>query len=144
MTEVQRNAAYFASQVDATEVERLVATARLRDPHIRDGLRRTGIRPGDKAIDIGCGPLGALLVLADIVGPTGTVVRLDMDAPSLKHARALLDQRRTQGVELVQADVNTMHRDVVCVHQAPSTWPCALSSSTTNRIPRARFGGSPA
>src|SRR5262245_22198608 len=83
MTEVQRNAAYFASQVDSTEVERLVATARLRDPHIRDGLRRTGIRPGDKTIDIGCGPLGALLVLADMVGPTGTVVGLDMDAPSL-------------------------------------------------------------
>jgi SAM-dependent methyltransferase len=132
MTEVQRNAAYFASQVDATEVERLVATARLRDPHIRDGLRRTGIRPGDKAIDVGCGPLGALLVLADIVGPTGTVVGLDMDAPSLKRARALLDQRGTQGVHLVQANVNTMHREVVC---PPGPFDVAVCSQFLNNQP---------
>jgi ubiquinone/menaquinone biosynthesis C-methylase UbiE len=94
--------------------ERLVITARFRDPHIRDGLRRIGLRPGDKVIDVGCGPLGALLVLADIVGPTGTVVGLDMDAPSLKFARAILDQRGTQSVQLVQADINTMPREVVC------------------------------
>jgi ubiquinone/menaquinone biosynthesis C-methylase UbiE len=132
MTEVQRNVAYFASQVDATEVERLVATAGLRDPHIRDGLRRTGIRPGDKAIDIGCGPLGALLVLADMVGPTGTVVGLDMDAPTLRRARALLDQRRTQGVQLVQADVNAMHREMVC---PPGPFDVAVCAQFLNNQP---------
>jgi SAM-dependent methyltransferase len=129
MTEVQRNAAYFASQANATEVERLIATARLRDPHIRDGLRRTGIRPGDKAIDVGCGPLGALLALADVVGPTGTVVGLDMDAPSLTRARALLDQRGTPGVQLVQANVNTMHREVVC---PPGPFDVAVCSQFLN------------
>ena len=113
MTEVRRSETYFAGQVDATEVERLVVNARLRDPHIRDGLHRTGIRSGDKAIDVGCGPLGALLVLADMVGPTGTVVGLDMDAPSLKRARGILDQRGTHHVQLVHANLDTMHREVV-------------------------------
>ena len=114
MTEVQRNEAYFATQVDATEVERLVVQARLRDQHIGDGLRRAGIRPGDKAIDVGCGPLGALLVLADLVGPTGTVVGLDMDAPSLQRARGILDQRGHSGVRLVHANIKPMSRGAGC------------------------------
>ena len=129
MTEVRRSETYFAGQVDATEVERLVVNARLRDPHIRDGLQRTGIRPGDKAIDVGCGPLGALLVLADMVGPTGTVVGLDMDAPSLKRARGILDQRGTHHVHLVHANLDTMHREIVC---PPGPFDVAVCSQYLN------------
>ena len=132
MTEVQRNEAYFATQVDATEVERLVVQARLRDPHLGDGLRRAGIRPGDKAIDVGCGPLGALLVLADLVGPTGTVVGLDMDAPSLQRARGILDQRGHSGVQLVHANINTMSPGAVC---PPGPFDVAVCSQFLNNQP---------
>ncbi len=38
---------------------------------------RAGLASGGRAIDIGCGPLGALPVLVDLVGSEGRVVGLD-------------------------------------------------------------------
>jgi ubiquinone/menaquinone biosynthesis C-methylase UbiE len=114
MTQVQRNEAYFRTEVDKTELDRLVSGARLFDPHARDGLSRVGLRRGDKVIDVGCGPIGALLVLADLVGPEGTVVGLDMDAPSLQRARAILDQIGQAHVQLINANINEMLPTAVC------------------------------
>jgi SAM-dependent methyltransferase len=132
MTQVQRNAAYFATQVDTTELERLAHPARLRDPHVRDGLLRVGLAPGATVIDIGCGPLGALLVLADLVGPTGTVVGLDMDAPSLQHARTILDQHGHRQVHLVHANLTTMSPTAVC---PPGPFDVAVCSQFLNNQP---------
>jgi tRNA A58 N-methylase Trm61 len=39
-------------------------------------LDRVGLRPGQSAIDLGCGPRGILDLLAGQVGPTGRVVGL--------------------------------------------------------------------
>jgi ubiquinone/menaquinone biosynthesis C-methylase UbiE len=130
--EVERNEAYFASRVDKTEADRLTVHARLRDPHVRDGLRRIGIGAGQKAIDIGCGPLGALLVLAEFVGPTGTVVGLDMDAPSLEQAGAILRQHGHEGVRLVHANINTVPSSDVC---PPGPFDVAVCSQFLNNQP---------
>ncbi|MDR2984058.1 MAG: hypothetical protein LBV34_04375, partial [Nocardiopsaceae bacterium] len=42
-------------------------------------LDRVGLRPGQSAIDLGCGPRGILSVLAGRVCPGGRVVGLDAD-----------------------------------------------------------------
>jgi trans-aconitate methyltransferase len=52
-------------------------------------LDRVGRRPGQSAIDLGCGPRGILDLLAGRVGPAGRVVGLDAAA------RAHLDDPRT-------------------------------------------------
>jgi hypothetical protein len=49
-------------------------------------LDRAGLRPGQRAIDLGCGPRGILDMLAARVAPAGRVVGLD----DLVHARTLL------------------------------------------------------
>jgi len=133
MTPVQRNAAYFATQVDATELERLMATARFRAPHVLDGLRRIGLGRGDKVIDVGCGPVGALLVLAECVGSTGTVVGVDMDAPSLQRAGALLAQQGYADVQLVQANITTMLPTAVC---PPGPFDVAVCMQFLNNQPQ--------
>lgn len=51
------------------EAERLLFLAELLAPEVRAACERGGLRPGGKAIDVGCGPLGALTVLQQIVGP---------------------------------------------------------------------------
>jgi ubiquinone/menaquinone biosynthesis C-methylase UbiE len=130
--EVERNEAYFASRVDRAEVDRLTVHARLRDAHVRDGLRRIGIGAGQKAIDVGCGPLGALLVLAELVGPTGTVVGLDMDEPSLERAGSILRQRGHDGVRLVHANVSTLSASAVC---PPGPFDVAVCSQFLNNQP---------
>ena len=37
-------------------------------------------------MDCGCGPIGALTVMADIVGPTGRVVGVDVSKPAIQRA----------------------------------------------------------
>lgn len=44
---------------------------------------RAGLGPGMRAIDVGCGQLGALGVLSELVGPNGVVVGLDTNADAL-------------------------------------------------------------
>ena len=42
-------------------------------------LDRVGLRPGDSAIDLGCGPRGILDLLCERVSPGGRVMGLDAD-----------------------------------------------------------------
>jgi SAM-dependent methyltransferase len=74
---------------------------------------RAGVRSGQTVIDVGCGPLGALLPLAEIVGPTGHVVGLDQSAESLARARQIVDRLQVENVELIQANVNEVSPDEV-------------------------------
>src|SRR4029077_6324725 len=74
----------------ATQVYALGAgeeeTARLRRqseelrPEAEALLSRIGLRPGQAAVDLGCGPSGILGLLATAVSPSGKVVGVDADA----------------------------------------------------------------
>jgi SAM-dependent methyltransferase len=129
---VPRNEAYFASDIDTSELERLVVHARLRDPHVRDGLHRIGLKAGDKAIDVGRGPLGALLTLAHLVGPAGHVVGLDMDAASLERASTIVRQHGYDSVTFVHANISTMLPEAVC---PPGPFDVAVCSQFLNNQP---------
>jgi SAM-dependent methyltransferase len=51
-------------------------------------LDAAAARPGEQAIDIGCGTGGTTMALAKSVGPTGHVLGLDISAPLIEAARA--------------------------------------------------------
>jgi ubiquinone/menaquinone biosynthesis C-methylase UbiE len=95
---------------DQTQLDhdRLTRLARFAEPLAREACVRAGLQAGDRAIDVGCGPLGALPVLTEIVGPGGSVVGLDANGAALAQARATLDRLGVRGVELVEADVNAL------------------------------------
>jgi ubiquinone/menaquinone biosynthesis C-methylase UbiE len=67
-------------------------------------LDRTGLRPGQAAIDLGCGPSGIIELLAERVSPGGRVVGLDADPAHVAMARELARQRGLGHVEIVAAD----------------------------------------
>jgi SAM-dependent methyltransferase len=54
-------------------------------------LDRAGLAPGLDVLDLGCGGGDATIEIAQLVGPTGRVVGIDMDAGVLAHARAAAD-----------------------------------------------------
>lgn len=62
------------------------------------------LSPGASALDLGCGPGGALEHLSELVGPSGRVVGVDQNEASLRAARALVRARRLGNVQIVQAD----------------------------------------
>jgi SAM-dependent methyltransferase len=67
-------------------------------------LDRVGLRPGQSAIDLGCGPRGILDMLAERVGPTGRVVGLDADPAHTAMAAQFAAGRGLSGVEIITAD----------------------------------------
>jgi len=94
-----------------SEYDRLVRIAQAFDPEVQDGWRRTGLRGGARVIDVGCGPLGALLSLTNLVGPKGCVVGLDFNVAALATAEAILSQRGLTNVHVVHGDINTIALD---------------------------------
>jgi ubiquinone/menaquinone biosynthesis C-methylase UbiE len=105
MTEVPRNETYYAADTDET-IGRLIRNAEWQAQNVRDGFHRTDVGPGSKVIEVGCGPLGALRELSELVAPRGSVVGLDMDQGALQRARTILDQTGRENVRLVQANIN--------------------------------------
>ncbi|MHB8417087.1 MAG: class I SAM-dependent methyltransferase [Myxococcales bacterium] len=68
-----------------------VADQELRDrtlaPFGEAALRRAEPRPGERAVDVGCGCGASVLALAAAVGPTGHVLGIDVSQPMLGRAR---------------------------------------------------------
>jgi SAM-dependent methyltransferase len=67
-------------------------------------VRRAGVSPGDRVLDLCCGAGASLLPEARAVGPSGSVVGVDIAGPILALARQRLDAAGATGVDLVQAD----------------------------------------
>ena len=67
-------------------------------------LDRVGLRPGQSAIDLGCGPRGILDLLADRTSPGGRVVGLDANPAHAAMAAGFVSDRGLGGVQIVTAD----------------------------------------
>lgn len=67
-------------------------------------LDQLDIRPGARALELGCGPQGVLELLAERVGPSGAVVGLDRNEHYVTSARKYLAQRGRTNVEVMRGD----------------------------------------
>ena len=88
-----------------SELERLRLQSLVWERSGRELLGKLGNGSGARAVDLGCGALGWLRILADWVGPSGQVVGTDVDESLLGAARAFLDEQEIEGVELVADDL---------------------------------------
>ncbi|NOK21167.1 methyltransferase domain-containing protein [Corallococcus carmarthensis] len=66
-------------------------------------LRRTGLKPGDRVLDAGCGPGGIAELMAELVGEGGHVTGLDSHEGRVAEARARNAHRAH--LTFLQADV---------------------------------------
>src|SRR6202049_3172712 len=96
---------YFLGET-LSEQERLVAQAAGFEHEARWLLDRIGIQPGWRAVDVGCGPIGILSLLAERVGKDGTVVGLEREPRFAEMARAIVAERGLSNVQVVQADAH--------------------------------------
>jgi SAM-dependent methyltransferase len=67
-------------------------------------LSRIALRPGQAAIDLGCGPSGILDLLAAAVAPGGQVVGVDSDPAHVALARQFASARGLANVEVIPGD----------------------------------------
>jgi SAM-dependent methyltransferase len=67
-------------------------------------LQHAELARGRRVLELGCGPAGSIELLAERVGPRGTVTAVDADPEHVALARRLVRDRRLDNVEVVQAD----------------------------------------
>jgi SAM-dependent methyltransferase len=101
--DVDPNAVYALGS-SSGETARLQRQADELAPESSALLDRVGLRRGDSAIDLGCGPRGVLELLSDRVSPGGRVVGLDADAAHVAMASRFAADRGLSDVEIVCAD----------------------------------------
>lgn len=90
--------------VSEIERARLIAQSEIHRAESERLLDHVGIKPGWRAIDIGCGPLGVLDLLAQGVGPSGTIVGLDREPRMLEMAATSMAERNLDDVVLVNGE----------------------------------------
>lgn len=88
------------------EIRHLVEQAEVYAPEAGELFDLIGVDAGIAAIDVGCGVMGVLHLLAERVGSDGRVVGLDREARMVEYGRQLAEQRGL-AVEFIEADATT-------------------------------------
>lgn len=88
-----------------SELDRLLLQSRVWEPAGRTLLSELGDGAGVRALDIGCGALGWLRILAGWVGADGEVIGTDVDERLLEAARTVVDDARLANVVLERDDL---------------------------------------
>lgn len=73
------------------------------------------VEPGSSVLDLGCGAGTDLLIAAQMAGPDGRVIGVDMTTPMLERARASAEQMGLSNVELHESLIESLPIDDVSV-----------------------------
>jgi ubiquinone/menaquinone biosynthesis C-methylase UbiE len=87
----------------AAEIRHLVEQAEVYAKEATELFDLIGVDEGSSAIDVGCGVLGVVHLLAERVGAGGRVVGLDREARMVESGRRLAERRGLR-VEFLEAD----------------------------------------
>jgi ubiquinone/menaquinone biosynthesis C-methylase UbiE len=100
---------------DPKKCDALLAPERWQRWNPPELLARTGVRPGQRVLDVGCGPGFWTFPLAEIVGPAGEVLALDVSVDMLAAltARRPPAQVRTMQSELPRIDLPRAYVDFI-------------------------------
>ena len=107
MTDQHSERRYTPGRSDE-ETERLIEQSRLFEPITRRFLKSAGIRSGMRVLDIGSGAGDVALAVADLVGPAGEVVGVDMNPDILETARERVEQAGHENVAFHAGDIQTL------------------------------------
>jgi demethylmenaquinone methyltransferase/2-methoxy-6-polyprenyl-1,4-benzoquinol methylase len=77
----------------------------------RKGVDALALRPGDTVLEMAVGTGRNLPYLVDAVGPTGTVIGVDLSVGMLAEARKLATRRGWSDVELIESDATELDLD---------------------------------
>ena len=95
------------------DLRRLLSIAEISGQMARSAFRRVGMGEGWNVIDCGCGPIGGLAVMAEMVGSEGRVVGVDLSEPAVQRARSVMAALGLGNVDLVAGDIHEL--DVAAV-----------------------------
>ena len=98
---------------DDEDLRRLLGVAEATREMARSAFGRVGMRDGWHVIDCGCGPIGGLAVMAEMVGPAGRVVGVDFSELAIQRARSVVAALHLDNVDLFAGDIHELSADAV-------------------------------
>ena len=107
MSETKSDAQYTMGR-SKEEEDRLIQQSQLYDAVTRRMLHSAGLAGGMKVLDIGSGTGDVAMTAAELVGPEGSVVGVDMNPEILETARARAGQAGFANIEFVAGDARTL------------------------------------
>ena len=107
MTDQRSERQYTMGRSDE-ETERLIEQSRLYEPITRRFLESAGISSGMRVLDIGSGAGDVALIAAELVGPEGEVVGVDMNPDILQIARHRVQEAGHDNVEFLAGDAQDL------------------------------------
>lgn len=90
------------------ELRRLEHQAQMLRPATRAVLRQAGIEPGMRVLDLGTGAGDVAFEVADMVGPSGSVLGIDQSTSALRWAARRLETRDASNVTFLHDDLHTV------------------------------------
>lgn len=83
------------------EIERLQIQARCLEGVTRRLIQESGLRPGMRVLDIGCGVGDVSMLVADAVGASGAVLGIDLEERAIETARTRAEEAGYRQIEFV-------------------------------------------
>jgi ubiquinone/menaquinone biosynthesis C-methylase UbiE len=121
------------------EYARLAMQAKLLEPLTRRVYEDAGIARGMRVLDLGSGAGDVCMLLSEMVGPTGAVIGLDVDAATTEYARQRIAAAGISNISFAHSDLAhycpgapidaLVGRLVLCYLPEPSAPLAALSKS---------------
>jgi len=90
------------------DLQRLVKISQAAADMARTAFRRVGVQHGWHAIDCGCGPIGGLAVMAEMLGPAARIVGVDFNTSAVEQARTVASALGLGNVEVFAGDINEL------------------------------------
>jgi SAM-dependent methyltransferase len=94
------------------ELQRLIDQSRFYGELTEEVLRRAGIGAGMRVLDVGCGAGDVSLLVASLVGPSGSVIGIDRMPESVQLARARLASSQLADATFLEGDLLQLTLDV--------------------------------
>ncbi|MGA8474399.1 MAG: methyltransferase domain-containing protein [Candidatus Cybelea sp.] len=111
MTSHRSGGKYHLGHTDA-EHERLIRQAVRLAPVTARFFREAGIGSGQRVLDLGSGVGDVAILLAGLVGPSGSVVGIEQDARTIGRARSRAAEADLANVTFVEGDIDAYAPDV--------------------------------
>lgn len=105
--------------------------------------REAGFGPGLRIVDLGCGPGFATLDLAEIVGPTGSVIAVDQSLRFLAALRAAASERSLRNIETRQVNLDNWELPASDVDGVWCRWVSAFVASPEELVGKVRHALKP-
>jgi SAM-dependent methyltransferase len=74
-------------------------------------LESMGVKPGMKVLEVGCGPGFFTIPAAEMIGPSGRLVALDVNPYAVEHVRKRLEDHSIDNAEVLAANVTNAGLD---------------------------------